>query len=158
MYYDEFSLCMRICYKSAVCRSVRDITWMSALSMHLAKWISALGQVIESHLVNHILSDFHERHLVKWRTSALSQVVSRTAHGAIVLIKDCLIYRTFFSVTTFHLGLDSLRQCLRDVNLIVPPNMSSSRIQINSCSGAVYNLYFRGGIPSHTQKASNCTK
>ncbi len=29
--------------------SVRDVTWMSALSMHLAKWIDA--QVTDSHLV-----------------------------------------------------------------------------------------------------------
>ena len=30
---------------------VRDITWMSVLLMHLAKWISALGQLTDSHLV-----------------------------------------------------------------------------------------------------------
>ncbi len=30
--------------------TVRDVTWMSALSMHLAKWIPALGQVTDSHL------------------------------------------------------------------------------------------------------------
>ncbi len=63
----------------------RDITWVSALSMHSAKWISALGQVTDSHLVKcphqlttwssakvYQISDFHERHLAKWRTSALS--------------------------------------------------------------------------------------
>ena len=32
-------------------KSVRDVTWMSALSVHLAKWIPALGQVTDSHLV-----------------------------------------------------------------------------------------------------------
>ncbi len=31
--------------------TVRDVTWMSALSVHLAKWIAALGQVTDSHLV-----------------------------------------------------------------------------------------------------------
>ena len=61
--------------------TVRDVTWMSALSMHLAKWIHALGQVTDSHLVKCIvyqISDFHEWHLAKWHTAALSQVVSRT--------------------------------------------------------------------------------
>ena len=57
--------------------SVRDVTWMSALLVHLAKWIPALGQVTDSHLVKckvYQISDFHERHLAKWCASALSQV------------------------------------------------------------------------------------
>ncbi len=31
--------------------AVRDVTWMSALSMHLGKWVGALEQVTDSHLV-----------------------------------------------------------------------------------------------------------
>ena len=38
---------------------VRDVTWMSALSVHLAKWTPALGQVTDStkggvHIPGHI--------------------------------------------------------------------------------------------------------
>ena len=66
------------CNRIILAELPRDITWMSALLMHLAKWIPALGQVTNSKVYQ--ISDFHEWHLAKWCTSALSQVVSWTGN------------------------------------------------------------------------------
>ncbi len=75
--------------------AVRDITWLSDQSVHLAKWMHALEQVTDGHLVQcplqlttwssvskiskmYQISDFHEQLLPKGHTSALSQVISLT--------------------------------------------------------------------------------
>ncbi len=49
-------------------RSVQDVTWLSGQSVHVAKWMHALEQI----------PDFHERHLTKFHTWALSQVITHT--------------------------------------------------------------------------------
>ncbi len=44
---DSFDLIKRkkIFYTKQPVKSVRDVTWMSDLSIHLAKWMAALEQV-----------------------------------------------------------------------------------------------------------------
>ena len=56
--------------------AVRDITWLSGQPVHLAKWMHALEQVTDGHLVKmYQISYVHERHLPKCHTWALSQLI-----------------------------------------------------------------------------------
>ena len=67
---------------------------MSGQSVHMAKWMHALEQVTDRHLVKcpviiskmYRISEFCEWHLPKYHTSALSQEISLTEDGEFLII------------------------------------------------------------------------
>ncbi len=69
--------------------------------MHLAKWMHALEQVKISKMYQ--IPDFHERHLTKCHTSALSQVITHTDYIVISCPhsftgSDCLHVLSYLSM------------------------------------------------------------